>query len=196
MVVAKQSKLQARTVDLLEVAEELVAYFDYCRRTGTYGALYDPGHWEPLRDAIDSAREAVRRTSGSASTSARQRTKEGEEAVTHDEWMRVRRERDDLVARVERLEAERDDLRAQVAAAVERLDEFSSHPTLADGIQAMRLRLLDRHAEVARLREALEVLVAEIEAEHDEYEERHGERPQMRALQQARAALNHQGDTQ
>lgn len=59
MVVAKQSKLQARTVDLLEVAEELVAYFDYCRRTGTYGALYDPGHWEPLRDAIDSAREAL-----------------------------------------------------------------------------------------------------------------------------------------
>lgn len=48
--------------------------------------------------------------------------------------------------------AERDELRAQVAAAVERLDEFGSCPTLADGIQAMKLRMLKYRAQVERVR--------------------------------------------
>jgi chromosome segregation ATPase len=42
-------------------------------------------------------------------------------------------------------------LRAQLHEAVERLDEFGSQPTLADGIQAMRLRLVELRARVAEL---------------------------------------------
>ncbi len=44
-------------------------------------------------------------------------------------------------------------LRAQLHEAAERLDEFGSQPTLADGIQAMRLRLVDLRARVAELEE-------------------------------------------
>lgn len=59
--------------------------------------------------------------------------------MTHDEWMRVRRERDDLLARVERLEAERDALRAEMS---------------------------EYFAEAARLREALRGLVESVEYEN------------------------------
>jgi len=57
-----------------------------------------------------------------------------------------------LTAQVEAVEAERDALRAQVAEAVERLDEFGSQATLADGIQAMRLRLVKLRAQVEAAR--------------------------------------------
>lgn len=53
---------------------------------------------------------------------------------------------------LEAMEAERDALRAQVAEAAERLDEFGSQPTLADGIQAMRLRLVELRAQVEAAR--------------------------------------------
>lgn len=54
----------------------------------------------------------------------------------------------ELTMEFEGVEAERDALRATVAEAVERLDEFGSQPTLADGIQAMRLRLVELRAQV------------------------------------------------
>ena len=56
--------------------------------------------------------------------------------------------------RDERVVKERDALRAQVAEAAERLDEFGSQPTLADGIQAMRLRLVELRAQVEAVRAA------------------------------------------
>lgn len=42
-------------------------------------------------------------------------------------------------------------LEAQLANAKEHLDEFSSFPTVAEGIQAMRIRMLELHAENIRL---------------------------------------------
>jgi len=58
----------------------------------------------------------------------------------------------ELTLEFEGVEAERDALRAQVAEAVERLDEFGSQATLADGIQAMRLRLVKLRAQVEAAR--------------------------------------------
>lgn len=49
-----------------------------------------------------------------------------------------------------------DKLLETLGEAVDRLDEFGACPTLADGIHAMRLRLIKRGVQVARLREALE----------------------------------------
>lgn len=57
-----------------------------------------------------------------------------------------------MVERAEKAEAERDALRAQLHQAAERLDEFGSQPTLADGIQAMRLRLVELRAQVEAAR--------------------------------------------
>lgn len=42
-------------------------------------------------------------------------------------------------------------LEAQLAHAKDHLDEFSSFPTVAEGIQAMRVRMLELHAENIRL---------------------------------------------
>jgi chromosome segregation ATPase len=66
----------------------------------------------------------------------------------------INRVRQDTQRLADELRDEREvseSLRAQLHEAVERLDEFGSQPTLADGIQAMRLRLVELRARVAEL---------------------------------------------
>lgn len=75
------------------------------------------------------------------------RTKTANEAAIM-EWRAGAADRNELRADYERRIAE---LETQLANAKEHLDEFSSFPTLAEGIQAMRIRMLELHAENIRL---------------------------------------------
>ena len=108
-------------------------------------------------EALDEKRKAEIRDLETRLVKEWERVRELEAAVRVSEsLLRV------TTAERDEADAERDALRATVAEAVERLDEFGSQPTLADGIQAMRLRLVELRAQVAGLEGAAEGAAADL----------------------------------